>query len=166
MITLNENDDNSNTESIIKGIKDVFSAVGLTISNEVVHVNSYFLIFAHKDDDLVYPVKVIYNSKPCFIILAMKLNADKIPKGKRKKVAELINLLNMRFPNCCMTMIPNEGVHVKSGMFLTGRLNTRELFLNLRGLLLAANCYLAMEKDTISSNQTPASIVERFEADM
>jgi hypothetical protein len=157
LIELDENDHND-TDIILKGIKDVFSTMGLPFMGEFCDDSKYYLDFSHKDSNLVHVVHVTYNSEQRFILLTTEFN--NVPKHKRKKMFELINLLNLRFPHSCTVMTPDGNVAIKSVMPLSRWFNTRELFIHLEELLLNGICYAGTGTKVIISNITPASVIE------
>jgi len=158
LIELNEND--SDKSIILEGIKDVFAAFNMPLIDEFADDSKYHLAYSRKDGDLNYTVIATYDSAFRFITLTISFN--KAPKSKRKKVSELINLLNIESPQSLITMMPGAGVSVRSGMFLTRWFNTQELYINLKGLLFNGRCYSVMAAIVITSNEKPASIIEAF----
>ena len=160
LIELDENDHND-TDSILKGIKDVFTAMNMPLMNELTDGIRYKLDYSHTDGNLLQMVQVIYNSEQRFIIMTIEFRD--VPIGKRKRIAELINLLNIRFAHSCTVMIPNGNVAVKSVMPLSRWFNTQELFINLKELLLDGFFYTIAGAKIILSNETPAAVMERLD---
>ena len=156
-----EGDDIKDTDSVMKGIKDVFATMELPRIDELVNGSEYHLVYSREDGDLVYMVQATYRSD--YPVIVLTIEYSEVLKGKRrKKIAELINLLNIGFPMSCITMIPNAGVAIKSVLLLSRWFNTQELFWNLKSLLFAASCYLVMNAAVTQSNETPEAIVKRF----
>jgi len=160
LIDLDENDHND-TDSVMKGIKGVFAALNLPLTDEFTDGTEYTLGFSHRDGNLVHPVTAIYNSEQRFIVMTIDFHV--VPKSKKKKVAELINLLNIRFANSCTVMVPSRNVAVKSVMALSSWFNTQELFINLKELLSNGVVYAGTGAKLILTNETPAMVMERLD---
>ena len=160
LIVLDEKD-HHDTDSILKGIKDVFAASDLSFMVEAVVGDNYFLIFSHGDGELVHTVNVIYHSDLRFIVL--NIQCQDVPKGKRKMMLELINLLNTRFSHAYAVMMPDGSVVLKSVMSLSSWFNTRELLIGVKVLLSAGICYAGAAAKLISTNQTPAKVMRQVD---
>jgi len=160
LIDLDENGGND-TDLIIKGIKDVFAAMNSSLVNKVIDGGKYKLSFSHKEDDLTHMVYATYNSEVRFIILT--IDFINVPKNKREKMTELINLLNIRFAHACIVMEPEGNLVLKSVTALSGWLNSQELFINLKELLVCGFLFAGAGAKACNSDETPECIIERLD---
>jgi len=161
LIELDENDNNKNTEMVLKGIKKVFTAMGLPLLEETAENSEYRSVYTQNEDDFVVNVHATYFSNISCIRISAYYGIA--PKSKRKKIGELINRMNIGFPLTRLMMIPDGGdILIDVGMPLSKWFNTQELFWNLKTILYNGACYLIALRVLLSSDKTPVSIMDLF----
>ncbi|MDM7986355.1 MAG: hypothetical protein QUS13_03370 [Smithella sp.] len=158
LVELGENKQN-NFSRITKSIKDVLASLRMTIEEENSDNDEFNLITSHNDGELKVMVYISY--KTDHDLISIRAYYGDVPKNKRKKAAELINLMNIKFIHSRIVMIPNSGdVEIDSEIIIAKWFNPKELSISLKLLFANGSCYFTAIGILMTTNETPVSIID------
>lgn len=161
LIELGENKQNNFT-MVTKSIKDVLTRKRMPIEEENSNNGEFNLMTLQNVGEVKVMVHINYREDRGLIMLGAYYG--EIPKNKRKQAAELINLMNIKTILSRIVMKPNSGdVENYAEIIIAKWFNPEEFSLILTTLLISGVYYLVAAGMLLSTNKSPASIMDIFD---